>query len=79
MTITHKLVGYDKQSERVAAEYDVPEQKFDLVRRIVGVSHTDREAIGNYPLAAPAAEEVAKEIGLRLDTKRLDFFLEPAV
>jgi hypothetical protein len=78
MTIAHKLVGYDRKTESVGAEYDVPAQKFDLVRRIAGVHPDDRDAIGNYPLDGPAAEEIAKLIGAPLDTRRMDFFLEPA-
>jgi hypothetical protein len=78
MTVAHKLVGYDRKTEGVAAEFDVPEQKFDVVRRIAGVSNDDREAIGNYPLNRPAAEEIAKIIGASIDSRRMDFFLEPS-
>jgi hypothetical protein len=77
MTIVHKLVGYDRQTEFVGTEFDVPDQTFERVRRIAGVSHQDPDAIGNYYLAPPAAEEVAKIIGASIDTKRFDFFLEP--
>jgi hypothetical protein len=78
MKLVHKLVGYDRNTEFVGAEFNVPDQKFDLVRRIAGVNRQkDPDAMGNYRLSRPEAEEIAKIIGASIDTKQYDFFLEP--
>lgn len=78
MTIAHKIVAYDRLTELVASEHDVPAQKFDIVRQVAGVAPSDPEAIGNYRLSPPAAEEIGRIIGAPADTKRFDFYLEPA-
>jgi hypothetical protein len=79
MTVTHKLVGYDRATEWVAAEYDLTPGDFEVIRRIVRVDPADADVIGNYQLDAPTAQEVGRIIGTALDTKRMDFFLEPAL
>jgi hypothetical protein len=77
MSSSHKLVGYDRKTDWVAEEYDIPPQQFDVVRRVAGVASSDPSAAGNYPLDAPAAQEVGKIIGVSVDTKSMDYFLEP--
>ncbi len=78
MTVMHKLVGYDHDTEWVAAEYEIRAEDFDRIRRVVRIASTDPDAIGSYPLDAPTAQEVGRIIGADVDTRRMDFFLEPA-
>jgi hypothetical protein len=74
----HKLVGYDRVTEWVSDEIDLSPQDFDDVKRIVGITASDPDGIGCYPLSPPTAQEVGRKLGRILDTRRMDFFLEPA-
>jgi len=78
VTLAHKIVAYDKKTEWYAQEYDVPAQHFALVKRVAGVAKTDPDAVGNYPLSPSVAEEIARIIGITIDSKRFTFYLEPA-
>lgn len=73
----HRLVGYDRVTELVSDEISLTQQDFDAVKTIVGVTYSDPDAVGSYPIDPPTAQEVGKRIGRVLDTRRMDFFLEP--
>jgi hypothetical protein len=77
MTLTHKIVAYDKTTERYVESYDVPPHVFDQVKRLASVGDRNPDAIGNYSLDAQTAQAIGTIIGAPLDTTRFIFYLEP--
>ncbi len=75
--VVHQLTGYDRETELLAVEYDVPRHLLAKVKQIAEVSEDDPEAIGSYPLRRDQAKDIAKLLGIDIDADRFDFFLEP--
>jgi hypothetical protein len=74
--ITHSLVGYDRISDRVADEFDVPDAILPTAKELAGVPADDPDAMMCYPLDASRARDLADLIKARIDTERRDYFLE---
>ena len=74
--ITHNLVGYDRLSERVAEEFDVPDAVLPRAKELARVPADDPDAIMCYPLDAPGARDLANILKATIDTERRDYFLE---
>ena len=85
--IIHSLVGYDRVTERVEEEFDIPddlswspERSPDAVlpraKHLARVPDDDPEAVMCYPLDASGAHDLAAVLKARIDTDRRDYFLE---
>jgi hypothetical protein len=74
--ITHRLVGYDRASGRVAVEYDVPDRLLELAKGIAKVGADDPEAILCYRLDDLQAHDLATAIGAKIDCYQASFYLE---
>ena len=77
MTIGHIVAGYDKATERLTIEHDVPASLIEEVRSLAEVPDTDREAVGSYPLSLAAIRALASKIQAPLNVDAYDWFLEP--
>ena len=73
---THSLVGYDRLTERVAEEFDVPNAVLPRAKELARVSADDPDAIGCYRLDAAAAHDLEDILKARIDTRRREYFLE---
>jgi len=73
----HRLVGYDRRSDRMRARCDIPSDLFAEAKRIAGVAPDDPDAAWSYPLSAAQAQAIAQLIGTGIDPDSLEFFLEP--
>ena len=76
--VSHRLVGYDTRTERVAFEREIPDRNLPLVKDIARVDEDDPDAAGSYPLSADQAHHIADVIGAPSPPSNVDFFLEPA-
>ena len=74
--VTHNLVGYDRRTERVAAEFDVLDAVLARAKELAGVPADDPDATMCYPLDASRACRLADMIHARIDAKQCDYFLE---
>ena len=75
--LAHYLVGYDKQTERVAFEYPIPKEHLYRVKEIARVdTQEDPDAIGCYELSWDQTRAIIELIGCRLKTPYMDYFLE---
>ncbi len=74
--ITHSLVGYDRRSECVAEEFDVPDTVLPRAKELAHVPDDDPDAIMCYPLDASDAQDLADMLRARVDPERRDYFLE---
>ena len=77
MSVIHRLTGYDKVSENLAAQFDVPISQLELAKSVAGVSSDDPEAALSYPLTPEQAKRIAQAIGQLVDADRHLWFLEP--
>ncbi len=76
MSIIHRMTGYDKRTERLASEYDVPSHLVDKARGIAKVAEVS-DGFGSYPLDAAQAQAIALLADATIDVDRYDWFLEP--
>jgi hypothetical protein len=77
MKVVHRLVGYDRHTDRVKASCDIPPDVLAEAKRIAGVSPDDPDAAWSYPLSTNQARAIAQLIRVEIDRDRLEFFLEP--
>jgi hypothetical protein len=75
-SVTHSLVGYDRVTERVAEEFDVPDAVLPKAKQLAGVPADDPDAVMCYPLEPSRARNLADILKAPIDTKRCDYFLE---
>lgn len=76
MSLVHRLVGYDRCTDRMKARCDIPRELLAEAKRIAGVGSEDPDAAWSYPLSAAQARAVAQLIGTEFDPSGLEFFLE---
>jgi len=76
MQVVHRLVGYDRDTDRAAIQFDVPDELLSEAKRIARVPDDDPDAAWSYPLANDQAGALAVLIGARLDAGNAEFFLE---
>ena len=74
--IEHSLVGYDRLTERVAEQFDVPQAILPMAKKLARVPVDDTDAIMCYPLDARAARDLAALLNAKIDTDLRDYFLE---
>jgi hypothetical protein len=77
VSVIHKLTGYDKVSEKLAAQIDVPISQLGQAKQVAGVGQEDPEAALSYPLTSEQAKRIGQTIGQFVDTDRYLWFLEP--
>jgi hypothetical protein len=73
---THSLVGYDRRTERVAEEFDVPDAVLPKAKELARAPADDPDAIACYRLGSSEAQVLAEMLNANIDTERRDYFLE---
>jgi hypothetical protein len=73
----HRLTGYDRTTELLSVEHDIPAEHLARAKRLAGVALDDPDAIGSYPLDRKQARRIAHLLGTKIDLDSCDFFLEP--
>ena len=76
MKVIHRLVGYDRKTDRAKVRFDIADRLLDDARRIAKVPDDDPKAVWSYPLSADQARELAELIGAEFELGKSDFFLE---
>ena len=77
MSTVHRVTGYDKRTELIAYQFDVPADRMTEIRHLAKVDPRDAEAAGSYPLDTTAAHMIAHDLNLPMAMDRCDWFLEP--
>lgn len=75
MAAMYEVTGYDRQTGRLAAFYDVPARRVSSIKKIASVPPSD-DGLGAYPLAPDQVSEIAKVLATPIDNHELDYFLE---
>jgi hypothetical protein len=74
--VIHSLVGYDRASECIAEEVDVPDAVLARAKELARVPADDPDAIMCYPLDASGARDLAHILKTSVDIEQRDYFLE---
>jgi hypothetical protein len=74
--VTHSLVGYDRLTERLSEEFDVPDTVLPRAKALARVPADDPDALMCYPLDVSEANDLADLLKASIDTERRDYFLE---
>jgi hypothetical protein len=77
MTVVHWITGYDKESEQLATQLEIPKSQMRFAKSVANVSSDDPEAALSYPLTPEQAKRIAGAINKPIDTDRYLWFLEP--
>ena len=76
MTIEGKIVGFDRSSDEIAVELDLPSHLLDCVKSIVNVPSSDPDLIGTYKLNETQVRRIAETTHLAFEPTRFAYFLE---
>jgi hypothetical protein len=74
--VAHRLSGYDRDTELLAVEFDIPARAFSKVKKIVRIGSDDPDAIGSYPLDRTQVGKISTFIDADVDVERFDYFVE---
>jgi hypothetical protein len=70
-----RLVGFDRKTDRVVVQRDIPPDLVDEVVEIAGV-RVPVEEMGDFPLSTERARRIADMLDVQIDTNANEFFLE---
>jgi hypothetical protein len=76
MRVIHRLVGYDRQTDRMKLRFEIPEHLMPEAKKIAKVPADDPEAAWSYPLTDAKARRLARLIGAEANLGEAEFYLE---
>jgi hypothetical protein len=76
MAVRYKLVGFDRETEMIVVEYEVPQAKTRRAKTIAGIADHP-EIFADWPLSRDQAAALADLIGAAIDPARYDWQFEP--
>ncbi len=73
--LVHQLVGYDRETEKVAYQHDFPSDEWDRIRGFLRAEPDDPSMVDVYPIDAPTVRDIMRVID---DSIRgsLEYFIE---
>ena len=74
--VIHRLVGYDRRTDRITVQFDIPNELMPEVKKIAKVTADDPDAVWSYPLSKAGTGRVAALIGAKLPDDNAEFFVE---
>ena len=73
--VIHRRVGYDRQTDRMKVQFDIPDHLLQDAKKIAKVPGDDPGAAWSYPLTGAKARRLANLIGV-VDPEDAEFYLE---
>jgi hypothetical protein len=77
MNVTYYLVGFDRQTERVAQMVALSDAAVEPAKDIAGLTPEIAAMWGDWPLTAEMVRRMQPLVEEALEAERLDWFLEP--
>jgi hypothetical protein len=74
--VIHRLVGYDRQTDRMKVQFDIPDRLLPSAKKIAKVPDDDPDAAWSYPLSDAKARRLASLIGADVAERDTEFFVE---
>ena len=78
VNVAHRIVAYDRATDRVAFEQNVPQFLDSLAQKVAEVESDDPAAAFSYVLSDRQVTAFSFLLGLKVERDRLEYFLEPA-
>lgn len=79
MPVVHQLLGFNKITELLAFEFDMPDDLVAAARTLAKASVDWTEEPGQIPLTSAMIVELSELLKMPLASERYDWFLEPVV
>ena len=76
--VVYELVGFDRNTERMAERHSVPPSLVRAVKEIAGIADKSDDELGDQELTDGQVKEIARLIEVTPDLQRCDFFLAPS-
>jgi len=76
MSAEAKIIGFDRSSELLAVELDVPSSAVDRVKKIADVPLSDPDLLGSCPLDEQQLARIAEAAHMAIDPSKFLYFLE---
>lgn len=77
MKLTHHIRGYDKTTDKLRFEQELPEQLIANLKKILSdQSSQDPALIGTYELDASTLHRLATALGVPIDAEEYAYFLD---
>ncbi len=77
MTVLYQITGYNKQTERLAVEFDVPQDSLHSVMQAAQVSPEQAADYGSVPLSPATVQKIECQLNKSFYSELCDWFLEP--
>lgn len=78
MNVVHRVTGYDRETEFLDREFEVPHDRLAEIREIARVPvPSGEEQVGCFLLDRAAAAAIADRFAFAMNLDRYDWFLEP--
>jgi len=75
MTVAYHLRGYDKTTELVGVEFDIPMTMLPFVRDLLPEASADPDLIEPHELVSDQVARLAHELGIGIDPDAFDFYI----
>jgi hypothetical protein len=76
MSVTWHLRGYDRHSELLATQYEIPLEMLATIRAIVAAEDNDPAMLDPRELSWDQTVRLAQVSGWSIDPNRFDYFIE---
>ncbi len=76
MTVAYHLRGYDKTTELVGVEVDIPATTLPFLKDLVPQAAADPDLVEPHELARDQVARLACELGIGIDPDAFDFYIE---
>lgn len=76
--VVYELVGFDRNTERMAERHLVPPSLVCAVKEIAGIADKSDYELGDWELTNGQVREITGLIAATPDLQRCDFFLTPS-
>lgn len=76
MTVAYHLRGYDKTTELVGVEFDIPATKLPFLKDLVLQAAADPDLVEPHELVKDQVARLACELGIGIDPDAFDFYIE---
>lgn len=76
MTVAYHLRGYDKRTEFVGVEFDIPATKLAFVKSLLPDIDEDPDLVEPHAIACEQVARLASELRFSVDPKAYDFYIE---
>ena len=76
MTVAYHLRGYDRTTEFVGVEFDIPATMLPFVKDLLQQAAADPDLVEPHELVSDQVARLAQKLGIDIDPDAFDFYIE---